>query len=322
MNTLTDLTDLLTEELQQVISIFDTELASDLGCVNQLTTRTRSYRGKMLRPQLLLLTGKALGPLTKDQLVLAAVVEMVHMATLVHDDVLDEADVRRKSPTINRVIGNEGAVLLGDYLISHAYHLCSSLESTHFARRIAAATNTVCEGELLQIANRGNWDLDEPTYFEIIRRKTGALTSIASELGATAGGASALVVRHMTEFGMELGSAFQIIDDLLDLTASQSEMGKSVGRDADMGKLTLPVIRSLQEGDRDHRKELIAAVSNRANSNGDLLALLTRSDALDYARSVAESHISRAVSHLQFLPSGESRDALQAAAQFVLGRRH
>ena len=322
MKTLTDLNDLLAEALQQVIDLFDDELASDLECVNRLIEHTRGYRGKMLRPQLLLLTGKALGPLTRDHFVLAAVVEMVHMATLVHDDVLDEADLRRREATMNRRIGNQGAVLLGDYLISHAYHLCSSLDSTQFAQRVAAVTNTVCEGELLQIANRGNWDLDEATYFEIIRRKTGALTSLAAELGASAAGAPPLVIQHMADFGMELGAAFQIVDDLLDLTGSPQETGKSVGRDADLGKLTLPAIRYLQFESAPRREDFLAAMSNRASSNGDMLALLSSSDAIAYSRSVAQSHIARATVHLEVLPASNARDALHAAAQQVLQRRH
>ncbi|HUN80189.1 MAG TPA: polyprenyl synthetase family protein [Phycisphaerae bacterium] len=322
MKTLIDLRDVLSEDLQQVLDIFDAELASDLDCVNRLVEFTRDYRGKMLRPQLLLLVGKSFGPLNRHHLVLAAVVEMVHMATLVHDDVLDEAEIRRRGPTINHRIGNEGAVLLGDYLISHSYHLCSSLDSTQFAQRIAAITNTVCEGELLQIANRGNWDLTESTYLEIIRRKTGALTSVAAELGAAAAGASNAVIQRMADFGMELGMAFQIVDDLLDLLGSPESTGKSVGRDADLGKLTLPGIHFLKDAGPRQRESFIAAISAPESSNGDLAGLLAGSDALNYARTVAASHISRAIQHLGVLPAGDAREALQSIAHLVLERTH
>ena len=136
----------------------------------------RQYRGKLLRPGLVLLSGKACGKTTDEHLTLAAVVEMVHMATLVHDDVLDDADLRRRCPTINRLEGNEAAVLLGDYLISHAFHLCSSLESQYASSVIAATTNTVCEGELQQVHHRGDFDLSLDDYLQIITRKTASLT--------------------------------------------------------------------------------------------------------------------------------------------------
>ncbi|MBI5762688.1 MAG: polyprenyl synthetase family protein [Planctomycetes bacterium] len=320
MPTLAAHTDLIQAELADVIDVFDREIRSDLAFVNDLTGRIRAYRGKLLRPQLLLLSGKACGELRPEHITLAAVVEMVHMATLVHDDVLDEADVRRRSPTVNRLVGNEAAVLLGDYLISHSYHLCSSLGSTRASRRIADVTNTVCEGELLQIANRGNWALNEDIYLEIVRRKTAALTSVCSELGAESSGASAEIVRHMAEFGMDLGIAFQIVDDLLDLTATQAEMGKSVGRDAEMGKLTLPAIRFLQRADASGRERLINAMSGGANGD-ELQELLGGGDAVESSMDTARSYVQSALQHLSVLPGSDARDALAAAAEFVTLRR-
>ena len=174
-----DLTRRLTAELAEVECRFAAELLSDLPCINSLVAHSERYRGKMLRPMLVLASGLACGApgqeLREAHRVVATVVEMVHMATLVHDDILDEALVRRRGATINRLSGNETAVMLGDYLISHAYHLCSSLGDADIARQIADATNTVCAGELLQLANRNNPDLDEATYYEIIRRKTASL---------------------------------------------------------------------------------------------------------------------------------------------------
>src|SRR5207253_4264657 len=155
-----------------------------------LVKHVSRFRGEMLRPTLVLLAGKASGELLDAHITLATVVEMVHMATLVHDDVLDEAELRRKGATINHLRGNEAAVLLGDYLISHSYHLCSSLDSQFASRLIARTTNTVCEGELLQIDNRNNVDLDEETYFQIITRKTASLCATCCLLGAHYGGAN------------------------------------------------------------------------------------------------------------------------------------
>ena len=166
-------------ELAATTRIFDDELVGEFPFVNEFCAAVRSYRGKMLRPALLLLSGKAAGCLRRQHPTLAAVVEMVHMATLVHDDVLDEADLRRQEPTVAAVSGNVSAVLLGDYLISHAFHLCSGLESQYACRRVGATTNVVCEGELLQNRHRGDLELTEDVYFSIIRRKTGALTAVA-----------------------------------------------------------------------------------------------------------------------------------------------
>src|SRR5687767_13661306 len=185
--TLATLTDSIRPHLAAVDELFHRELSSDLKCVNTLVKHVSRFRGKMLRPCLVLLSAKAVAPsapLGEAHVKLATVVEMVHMATLVHDDVLDEAELRRKGATINHLRGNEAAVLLGDYLISHSYHLCSSLDSQLASRLIARTTNQVCEGELLQIDNRNNLDLSEETYLEIIARKTASLCATCCILGS------------------------------------------------------------------------------------------------------------------------------------------
>ncbi|MFQ5423707.1 MAG: polyprenyl synthetase family protein [Phycisphaerae bacterium] len=321
MNTFVEITDPVAAALERVIDVFDRELASDQPFVNRLTQRVAHYRGKLLRPRLLLLAGAASGGLGSDHIVLAAVVEMVHMATLVHDDVLDEADLRRHQPTVNRLVGNEGAVLLGDYLISHAYHLCSGLDSVDASRRVAAVTNTVCEGELMQVENRGNLELTEATYLEIIQRKTAALTGLCCELGAEAAGAAPAEVERLAAFGRDLGTAFQIVDDLLDLTATARETGKTVGRDADLGKLTLPAIRFLRNADPDHKARFLSALSDGRRSRDDVERILEQAGAIDDAMEVARSHVQTAVGRLSTLPPGEARDALLAAAEFILRRR-
>ncbi|HVP12219.1 MAG TPA: polyprenyl synthetase family protein [Phycisphaerae bacterium] len=308
--------------LQEVNAAFDAEVRSDLRFVAALLDQVRSYRGKLLRPRLLLLTAEAVGRIRREHIVLGAVVEMVHMATLVHDDVLDEADVRRRSRSVNRTVGNEGAVLLGDYLISHAYHLCSSLGSTRASRRIAAVTNTVCEGELMQIARRGDLALSEADYLEIIRRKTAALTSVCCELGAETAGADQSAVENMTAFGMDLGVAFQIVDDVLDLTATENETGKSVGRDADMGKLTLPMIRFLQGANEGDRERFRAALSSDHGERAARVgSLLNGTGAIEYAMEAARSYIVSATSHLSNLADGWAREELFTTADFVIRRR-
>src|SRR3989440_6789759 len=217
---LANLTDCVRKELTDVERLFHQELRSVLPSVNALVKHVSRFRGKMLRPYLVLLAGKACGKLTDAHTVIATVVEMVHMATLVHDDVLDEAELRRKGATINHLRGNEAAVLLGDYLISHSYHLCSSLDSQLASRTIARTTNQVCEGELLQIDNRNNLDLTEETYLEIITRKTASLCATCCLLGAKFAGAGETRVSQLETYGLSLGTAFQIQDDILDIVGN------------------------------------------------------------------------------------------------------
>src|SRR5881296_714456 len=203
--TLAGLTECIAPHLAAVDVRFREELVSELPCVNMLVKHVSRFRGKMLRPCLVLLSGKACGELTDAHVTIATVVEMVHMATLVHDDVLDEAELRRKGATINHLRGNEAAVLLGDFLISHSFHLCSSLDSQYASRLIGATTNRVCAGELLQIDNRDNIDLDEPTYIEIISRKTASLCAACCRLGAKYSCASEPRIAALETYGLTLG---------------------------------------------------------------------------------------------------------------------
>ena len=309
-------------DLARATRIFDDELVSDLPVVNEFCERVRSYRGKMLRPALLLLSGRACGELTPAHHTLAAVVEMIHIATLVHDDVLDEADERRARPTISSTDGNVAAVLLGDCLISHAFHLCSSLNSQFASRCVGATTNTVCEGELLQNHLRGQDSVDEDAYFDIIRRKTGALTAIACELGAHFASEDEQVTQAAEAYGMSAGVAFQIIDDVLDVAGERETVGKTLGLDLAMGKLTLPTIHCLAHADRDTAAALREALAGRHPVDREQIARwLGETQSVDYACSVASDHIDQALSHLELIPPSEAKDSLIAMAKFTINRR-
>ncbi len=310
------------DDLAVVERIFDEEIVSDLDFANALCDTVRSYRGKMLRPALLLLSARAVGPVRGAHRTLAAVVEMVHMATLVHDDVLDHADQRRRQPTVAAIAGNTAAVLLGDYLISHAFHLCSSLHNQHASRRIGATTNTVCEGELLQNQHRGNADLTEEEYFEIISRKTGALTAVCCELGAKFAEADDAVVQRMHAFGRAAGTAFQIVDDLLDVTGDPAEVGKSLGRDLANGTLTLPIIHCLAKAQPAVAAELRDAVRGAASpSRSQLRAWLDQTGSVEYALTAARRFVFEALGHLEAVPPSDARQSLTALTEFILQRR-
>ncbi|MEX0886167.1 MAG: polyprenyl synthetase family protein [Phycisphaeraceae bacterium] len=325
----------LTGELAEVEARFAGELASDLSCVNELVTHVERYRGKMLRPTLVLLTAMATDPagrlsVTDPHRVVATVFEMVHMATLVHDDILDEAEMRRRGATINHLAGNEAAVMLGDYLISHAYHLCSGLARPTVSTAIADATNTVCEGELLQLANRNNWALDEATYFEIIRRKTASLCGTCCRVAAALHEASPDAERALHDYGEKLGIAFQIVDDLLDLTGDEQAVGKTLGRDLEKGKLTLPLIRFLTEAEPAARREALALLADRGEEEGAaptaggglIRDRLLATDAVETARRRAGELIDEAKAGLlTHLPDSPARSLMLEMADAVLTRR-
>lgn len=313
---------LIRDDLARAEAVFQAELQSDLSMVNELAARASQYRGKMLRPSLLLLMARAGGKLTPDHHVVAAVVEMVHVATLVHDDVLDAADERRGQPTIKTLSGNVAAVLLGDYLISHAYHLCSSLKDQHAARRIGATTNTVCEGELLQNHHRGDPDLTVATYMDIIARKTGALTATACELGAYHAGCDPRRIEAARQYGMSLGVAFQIVDDVLDITGDAHKVGKTLGIDLALGKLTLPVLHGLGAASPEVQTAIRDAVTQRSSVSGDQLRRwLDQTASIDFALAQARHHVADALSALHEFPPSDARTSLQQLAGFVVQRQ-
>ena len=319
---LTDLYSPVSEDLTTVERIFDDELNSELACVNTLCDGVRSYRGKMLRPALLLLSARATGELSAEHHSLAAVVELVHMATLVHDDVLDGADERRGQLPVSATDGNVAAVLLGDYLISHAFHLCSGLKSQFASRQIGATTNAVCEGELLQNRHRGDTEMTQSVYFDVIRRKTGALTAVSCELGAWQAGADATVVRAMHRYGMSAGVAFQIIDDVLDLVGDRAKVRKTLSNDLAMGKLTLPTLHCRDTAEPDTAERLRAIVAGKAEPDADQLRVwLDRTDSIEYAVSVAREHVCDALAQLELLPPSDARTSLSALAEFIVHRQ-
>ena len=318
---LAELTQCIAPQLHAVDRLFSAELQSRVECVNTLVRHVSRFRGKMLRPCLVLLSGQACGGAGDAHVTIATVVEMVHMATLVHDDVLDEAELRRKGATLNHLRGNEAAVLLGDYLISHSYHLCSSLQDQFASRLIARTTNEVCEGELLQIHHRNNLDLDEETYFEIIGRKTAALCGACCLLGAKLAGAGEDVVARFETYGRALGVAFQIEDDILDIVGDPHTVGKTLGIDVEKGKLTLPMIHFLRTAPREHGLLLRTLMESREPDKGDKIRnLILPSRSIGYARDVARGQIDRARTALAGLPDTEARQVLDTMAGFVIAR--
>lgn len=311
----------LHDDLCEVERVFFDELRCWHPYVTDILTQMTSFRGKRLRPMLLLLSAKATGGTTKDHQVLAAVVEMIHMATLVHDDVLDDAETRRHVATVNARWNNETSVLFGDYLFTHAFHLASSLESTVACRLIGRATNVICVGELSQIHERGNFGLNEENYLRMIEGKTAELCSVCCHLGASFAGAPPETVKSLAQFGREVGTAFQIADDLLDVVGKEDEIGKSLGTDLRKQKLTLPLIRLLSqscEQDAVQIRELLSQPNTDTWS--ELQPFLNRSDAFEYSQSRANEFASSARANLRCVPDSTARSILEQVAEFVTHR--
>lgn len=318
---LADLYAPIAAELADAERIFQEELASRFPFVQHLVDHCADFQGKRLRPALVLLSGRACGRLTPAHSVIAAVVEMIHTATLVHDDILDEAMVRRHAATVNAEWGNETAVLLGDYLFTHAFHLAASLESTRACRWIGHATNKVCEGEMQQVHHRGNLDLDEASYFAIVEGKTAELTAVSCRLGASYAGASEPRVEAMDRYGRELGIAFQIADDVLDLWGDERVTGKSLGTDLEKQKLTLPLIYLLQlaaPGDAADVRRMLD--EGHAESRKQLRPLLESTGAIERAWQCAKHHVKQALESLDGLADSNARDLLRLLAQYVVRR--
>jgi octaprenyl-diphosphate synthase len=291
---------------------------------NQLVKHVSSYNGKRIRPALVMLSGGAGGRLTEQHLAIACAVELMHLATLVHDDILDEAVLRRKRKTTNAIWGNEASVLLGDYLFSRAFAECSSINSTEVSRRLSDIATLVCEGELLQTADRYNAELSEDQYNNIITMKTASLTAFAAEVGAHLAGGTPAECKLMFTFGHNLGMAFQIIDDCLDIVGKEQVVGKSLGTDLNKGKVTLPLIRLLSVADEQVRKQIRLIITNKAcheEEEHELIARQVRQyDCVEYAMKKATDCINEAKQNLMVLPASPFRESMEAISDFVISR--
>jgi octaprenyl-diphosphate synthase len=315
---------LVGEHLAAAEVVFERELTPRHGYVADVLDHVTQFRGKRLRPMLVFLSASASGTIDDDaHPVLAAVVEMIHTATLVHDDVLDEADVRRHVATVNGRWNNETSVLFGDFLFTHAFHLAASLESTLGCRVIGRATNVVCEGEMAQVHERGNLDLDEAAYLAIIEAKTAELCAVSCWLGAHYAGADEAAAAALERYGRALGIAFQIADDLLEVTGDEAEAGKTLGRDFLEQKLTLPAIRLLQTADDRTRTQARLLLAEPTPERWERFAeLLERSDAVEYATERAREYAAAARASLVDLPDSPARRLLDDVVDFAAVRSY
>ena len=317
--------------LADVETMLHDNLRSETPWVDQLLEHSWLLSGKRMRPVLLLLSGLAFNQQSKSNATaddlpaslvpMATAVEMIHTATLVHDDVIDDADVRRHQPTANSKWDNRISVLLGDYLFTHAFHVGSKADSVKALAMLAAASNKVCAGEMKQNFHAGKFDITAETYFEIISEKTAELCAVSCAAGALLAGADEGAIEQYEQYGRDLGMAFQIIDDVLDLDGDADTVGKTLGTDLVNRKPTLPVIHCLSKLDEDRRRELLTAIADPQQLD-QVIATLASTGSIEYARSVARSYIESAASFAGSLGNGTAAQSLQMIAKFVLKRAH
>ena len=312
-------------QLAAVESILQTELSSDTPFVDQLLEHSWLLGGKRMRPVLLLLSGMSIAKpenhADRELQLMGAAVEMIHTATLVHDDVLDKADVRRHQPTANAKWDNRVSVLLGDYLFTHAFHVASKSGSAAAMGKLAASSNLVCAGEMKQNFHAGNFEIDQSVYFEIISQKTAELCAAACGIGALLVGGSDTEIEQFESYGRDLGIAFQIIDDVLDLVGTQGSVGKTLGTDLFNAKATLPVIHCLETLPSDERGQFLE-VLEAGTDVAKAVELLQSTGSIEHARQVAKEHAQKAKAFAQSLPDNEASSALVELAQFILERTH
>lgn len=286
-----------------------------------MVEQVRHFRGKRFRPLLVILTARALGSPSSRHAVLGASMELIHTATLVHDDVLDGAQMRRHSPTVNARYDNYNSILLGDWLFSQAFALASSLENLTINKMLAESACKVCEGELQQGLERGNLDLDEAAYFRIIDGKTAELLAACCKSSAVLAGAPSNLALQLESFGRKVGMAFQVADDILDLIGDEERTGKSLGTDLSQGKLTLPMIHALKQPLGAKVRALLQNPPQDITfARRSLVSLLNETGSIEYSKEVARELISDARTALFHLPASPWRQHLALLAEKAIGR--
>jgi octaprenyl-diphosphate synthase len=314
---------LLEDEMQAVDATIERRLRSEVALINQLAGYIVHSGGKRLRPRLAVLGARACGYSGQDHIQIAAIVEFIHTATLLHDDVVDASTLRRGRETANALWGNEAAVLVGDFLYSRAFEMMVEVGSMRIMEILARTTNTIAEGEVLQLLNCHDPDTTEARYMAVIRSKTAKLFEAACRIGAVLAGQPEEVEQAMADYGMHIGTAFQLIDDVLDYSASSEQIGKNIGDDLAEGKPTLPLLRAMQAGDPAQA----AAVRRAIEAGGReeitaVLAAIESTGAIAYTAAAAREEADRAIACLDRLPPSAYREALTGLADFSVNRSH
>jgi len=314
---------LVADDLSRVNECLIDRLASDVVLINQLSSYIISSGGKRLRPQLVLLASGACGYQGGHHVTLATVIELIHTATLLHDDVVDGSELRRGNDSANSLWGNEAAVLVGDFLYSRAFEMMVDVDSMRVMNILATTTNRIAEGEVMQLMNVGDPDLSESRYIEVIQAKTARLFQAATELGGVLANQPDEVCDALAKYGMHLGTAFQIADDVLDYQSDESTMGKNTGNDLAEGKTTLPLIHAMRDGSNEQRALLRQAITDADITQMDkIIEVILSTNAVEKSLATAQVSATQAVQVLQNVPTGPYRDALETLARYSVVRSH
>ncbi len=314
---------LVLADLEATDKFLTTELQSPIPLINQLIEYVLAAGGKRIRPLLVLLSARAADHQGKQHITLASAIELIHTATLLHDDVVDNSSLRRGNPTAHTIWGNEASVLVGDFIYSRAFQLIVKLQNLKVMNIFADATNLIAEGEVLQLVNCHDPDTTENAYFAVIERKTGKLFEVGAQLGPAVAQSSSTQLDAMQAYGMNLGIAYQLIDDALDYNASVEQMGKNVGNDLAEGKPTLPLIYAMKKGTPAEialiRKSIETGSSEELDS---ILQIIESTGAITYTANAAKQHAKKANSSLAHMPESPYRNALYDLAEFVVERSY
>ena len=321
ITTFADAQQLAAADMQSVNALIRARLASDVVLINQISEHIIAGGGKRLRPMLHLLAARAAGYDGQQHIPLAALIEFIHTSTLLHDDVVDESDLRRGRKTANALWGNAASVLVGDFLYSRSFQMMVQLDSMTIMSILADTTNRIAEGEVLQLLNIGNPDTDERAYLDVIDRKTAVLFSAATRLGGVLGKLPQHQQEALAQYGLDLGYAFQIADDVLDYVSDAETLGKNIGDDLAEGKPTLPVIHAIANCAPDVAADLREAIKHgNIDALEPMLKAIRDSGALDYTRQRAVTYARAAQQSLNALPSSSARDALYVLADYAVER--
>lgn len=312
------------EDMAAVNQHIFSQLSSDVALINQLGIYIVNSGGKRLRPLLAVLAARALGYQGQQHVTLATIIEFIHTATLLHDDVVDESMLRRGKETANAVFGNQASVLVGDFLYTRSFQLMVSLGRMQVMEILADATNIIAEGEVLQLMNVNDPDTTEESYMQVIYCKTAKLFEAATQLAAVLSDQNETVTKAMQNYGMHLGTAFQLIDDVLDYQADVDELGKNIGDDLAEGKPTLPLIYALKHGNPQQQALIREAIieSNGLTKLEEIMAALTQTAAFEYTRNIAEQEAQKARDAIAFLAESPYKQALLALADMAVERNH
>jgi octaprenyl-diphosphate synthase len=318
---LKDIRALVAADMAAVDAEIRRQLGSDVLLVNQVGDYIVGGGGKRLRPLLVVLAARAAGARDSAHIPAAALIEFIHTATLLHDDVVDDSARRRGRATANQAFGNPASVLVGDFLYSRAFQMMSALDSAALIRVMADATNTIAAGEVMQLMNSGDPDTTEIRYLEVIYRKTARLFEAGAQIAAIVARAPADVEAALARYGKHLGIAFQLIDDALDYRGDDESLGKNVGDDLAEGKPTLPLIHALQHSDAEASAMIRNAIEQGGTEEqGPIRAVVESTGGLDYTARLAEDEVERALAALAGVPASSYRDALEALARFAVSR--